>query len=520
LNNEILQILINHFNKRKNYVLSQEELKWLIEKQTTNETILDWMKQKYINDIDNETSNKIKQLANEDISALFNSPPIINFLESLLKDNIDALKAKYMPQNLTIEQLNYIQKQIYRYIINNLESIASQLNIKKDNGLYHLDWAGSNLDLNRLYDIYEKLKSYVFDHLPQILDSINLDNITLLDILEEKDKLSEIFADNNLNIIRKIRNILIQKNQSVKNTLSVDFVNQNDDDKIDKPNAVTINFNVLNDYVRDRPIIIIKGDNTGKDYILFGHVGDSHGRAYNTVGKIFIKQHNITPRQHCIGYGYLVKDIAFIDNNNLGYSIDEMVSLLKNHLKIRKVYTSPEHHVAPGKSAIITRLAKKITANNDMLTDFLQLIKKNVNYNSFKSYLKLMAQNDNSPTQDIFKDILKMNGQLMLDYVMPDSLESFSNKWKLTNINKFINSNCETINNTILSIFNSLNTNGLPFKINFTNEMETELQQLLTFNRTMFESLINKYHITNRQQMLYMIEKNFIKLKFTHTSFT
>ena len=100
--------------------------------------------------------------------------------------------------------------------------------------------------------------------------------------------------------------------------------------------------------------------NTSKDHIIFGHIGDSHTRCISSVLPLYIKKHNIKINKYKMAYAYLLNNIAFVDMNeenhiNNGYTIHDIINILKEHNKIDKIYSTLQEN-----SNKITRLAQLV----------------------------------------------------------------------------------------------------------------------------------------------------------------
>ena len=150
------------------------------------------------------------------------------------------------------------------------------------------------------------------------------------------------------------------KNRKVRLKRSQDLLNLQDDDKIGIKNSIIIDFDITNDAVRDRPIIIVEDINTHQSHVLLGKEGQSHGMFVSLDLDNMCEKENIIMDMNKIGYGYLLGPIAFVDETpdglQIGYTNEEVINILKANPRIKKIYTTPPKR---GKGGPITRLAKK-----------------------------------------------------------------------------------------------------------------------------------------------------------------
>ena len=150
------------------------------------------------------------------------------------------------------------------------------------------------------------------------------------------------------------------KNRKVRLKRSQDLLNLQDDDKIGIKNSIIIDFDITNDAVRDRPIIIAEDINTHQSHVLLGKEGQSHGMFVSLDLDNMCEKENIIMDMNKIGYGYLLGPIAFVDETpdglQIGYTNEEVINILKADPRIKKIYTTPPKR---GKGGPITRLAKK-----------------------------------------------------------------------------------------------------------------------------------------------------------------
>lgn len=279
----------------------------------------------------------------------------INFKQKIIdicQPYIDKVKQEYIyKHSINNDDLNIICAKLYKYVLMNLKDIIENMDIPKSNAGYNLNWIEANYDIRDLEEIYDLLEEYLSDN----IDTITLSMPEQLQSIftEDYDYIIQVFLARNTSILKKIRNEILKLNAPLRNKRAEDLLKL--EDKIN--DDTTIDFDVFNDNIRDRPIIIVQ-DVQGKDYVLYGHIGDSHSRAIKSIVWPFARKNKIELNPSVMGYGYLLGKIAFVDLNSsnwqsVGYTNDELVDILKKQPKIDKVYSTP-----PDKyDNVITRLA-------------------------------------------------------------------------------------------------------------------------------------------------------------------
>lgn len=286
---------------------------------------------------------------------------ILALIEPTLTVYINAAKRKFIntPQithKITTEDYNNISRKLKNYIIHNIKNIVDVLPLIKQNNYYISAWNFSNFNGSDLQ--YEKkyLTKYLDNQYLILIEKINLTDEELIIAKDNQSYICKKFVNSNLNILRKMRTLILAKNKPIRDDKAKQLT-----DLADSRGASTeINFDPYNDIERERPIIIINDKNTGKDHVIFGHIGDSHTRCISSILPLYIKKHNININKYKMAYAYLLNNIAFVDMNeenhiNNGYTIHDIINILKEHNKINKVYSTPAKN-----SNKITRLAKKI----------------------------------------------------------------------------------------------------------------------------------------------------------------
>ena len=105
--------------------------------------------------------------------------------------------------------------------------------------------------------------------------------------------------------------------------------------------TIIIDFDITNDAVRDRPIIIVEDINTHQSHVLLGKEGQSHGMFVSLDLDNMCEKENIIMDMNKIGYGYLLGPIAFVDETpdglQIGYTNEEVINILKADPRIKKI---------------------------------------------------------------------------------------------------------------------------------------------------------------------------------------
>ena len=244
---------------------------------------------------------------------------------------------------------------LVEYIMNHLQQIFLKFNMEKDNNdMYVVSWIDTDGDLDS-----DKEKNYLYDFLLRnrftLLRKIKYNKAISHEKWEDlvKDVIDK--CDANYNIFVKIRDLVNAKNLGKKITRSNELLNNNDEVRY----STYINYDVTNDYVRTRPIIIIR-DIKEIDHVFFGPLGTSHGDYVQNKLQADINSKGIQSDNYHMGYGYLLGNIAFVDEIGdelqIGFTLDEIINALKKDPRIKKIYTTPPNRYTGG---IIKRLAKK-----------------------------------------------------------------------------------------------------------------------------------------------------------------
>jgi len=249
-----------------------------------------------------------------------------------------------------------IIKKIKNYILDNIYNIFLNMNLAKDeNNAYNQSWVDENGKL--LFDGWverDNLKQYLIENKDNICTKLKLN---LND--NEWENIIDIFNEPYYNeIIKKIYDLTAAKNSKLKINRSKNLLELHDG----VGESTNIDYDITNDYIRTRPIIIVQ-DINGKNYVLFGRRNSSHSDYVANYLPEDCKKLNITLNNYKMGYGYLLGKIAFVDQvfDELakGYTFDDIVNILKNDPRIVKVYTTPNNNRKPG-GGKITRLARII----------------------------------------------------------------------------------------------------------------------------------------------------------------
>lgn len=247
---------------------------------------------------------------------------------------------------------------IDEYIAKNIYQLFSSANLLKDpSNSYLQSWIAPTGELEDNFEL-NILQSILKDNRKQIQKLISND-------VNYNDVISTYLLLYGNKWTKKIYNLISAKNLKLKTERGKNLLELHDE----IGDETSIDYDVTADNVRNRPLIIVHDDNTNKDFVMFGPRGVSHG-FYISSNKLFADaaQQNIKIDEYKMGYGYLLGKIAFVDEkpdeNQFGYSNDEIVNILKSDPRIEKVYQTGGHPHKPGNK--IKRLAKlvfKITFN-------------------------------------------------------------------------------------------------------------------------------------------------------------
>ena len=291
---------------------------------------------------------------------------IIQICKNDFNHQLNNKEYDYLVHGLTIWLINPVTDDIYKIAKqeqNNLmssfkytyEELKKKVSTLLSGYIYlHLDQSINNLK--------DDIEEYRNEH--RTLREIN--NIVYYDIVDQYE-LTEQFCQEHFNISlehmikllktvraaelinnndkQELENDISKKIQSILNDINTNnktyLINLDNDDKINQPYG-SINYDPHDLDKRDGPILIYR-DKEGKDHILIGDFGQHH---------IDIWPKDMpNPTHVCEAYYY--KPCAFIENRFKGYTDSEIINLLKNDLRIMKVYRSP----GPS-GGILYRLAK------------------------------------------------------------------------------------------------------------------------------------------------------------------
>ena len=153
------------------------------------------------------------------------SSQLFDIVKTACIPHLKELEKKYIPQNFSQGELNHILHLLYKYVFDHLNDIINTLSLEKNEyGFYKIDWAGQDLDAYSLYPIIEAFAEYMDNHFNNIVQSFSLSDELYQQVLINKDRINDMFINNNVNIIRKIRNILIQKHKPIQDKLYKNFL--------------------------------------------------------------------------------------------------------------------------------------------------------------------------------------------------------------------------------------------------------------------------------------------------------
>lgn len=372
--NFIKQYIIDNINLWKYKIVYNNDFINLIKNHVHKNKIQQYLLNKIIIDIlstDNNFINRLQQQFNlESTDNLIDllyiiqweyKKLILTLIEPTLAIYINAAKRKFMDtptihNKITESEYNNISKKLKTYIIHNIKNIVDVLPLIKQNNYYISAWNFSQFNGSDLQYEKQYLTKYLDNQYWTLIEKINLTDEELIIAKNNQSYICKKFINSNLNILRKMRTLILAKNKPTRDNKAKQLT-----DLIDSRGASTeIDFDPYNDIERERPIIIINDKNTGKDHIIFGHIGDSHTRCISSVLPLYIKKHNIKINKYKMAYAYLLNNIAFVDMNeenhiNNGYTIHDIINILKEHNRIDKIYSTPQEN-----SNKITRLAQLV----------------------------------------------------------------------------------------------------------------------------------------------------------------
>ena len=188
----------------------------------------------------------------------------------------------------------------------------------------------------------------------------------VIDFLRKQNKISTDDEEKQwFNYLNKDSSAIKYRNafSKIKNAQANDLATEldNNDDAIGR-RIPTKNIDHINDFNRDKPFIYYEGK------IYFGKdSNDTHRDLVNMItGDDSNKSRNRRSVQNQIndekvGFGHVVGDIAFVDDDTFNCSQEEVAKALKNESNINKVYTNPYY----GESYFV-RLANKFHLVKDL----------------------------------------------------------------------------------------------------------------------------------------------------------
>ena len=260
---------------------------------------------------------------------------------ALIKNSINKPLIKQMDKKSLKIINDYITKNIYQLFLN--------IDLAKDT---------SNVYIQSWIDPYGNLDGHELDVLRLILirNEGKIKNLINTNIPYEQI-INDYILLYGPNWERKIYDLISAKNLKLKNQRGKDLLNL--DDEIN--DETRINYDITADHVRTKPIIIINDKKTNKDFVMFGPRGSSHGFYISNKLLNDAQEQEIEINPYKMGYGYLLGKIAFIDKNpdenQFGYTNEDIVDILKNDPRIAKVYQTGGNPHIPGDK--IKRLAQR-----------------------------------------------------------------------------------------------------------------------------------------------------------------
>lgn len=281
-----------------------------------------------------------------DLINIYNSDCIKEYLENQDWDIAELL-------NIDINE--YRNNKQYQY---NLEDIL--LSFVEDNKKQFkniiqkiIDERSKDINLEQIYPRLSKLIcGHIYQLIPKIINNIKTKydikfklidlinafivddkfckenfNLSLNNILSLSPTINLILKNDFNELYNYVLDIYDQLHIKDKNKYLLELDN---DDKIDQYYG-EINYDPHNVSFRDGPIVIYR-DKNNKDHVLIGNYCDFHH-------ELILKNHN----NKYYGRGYWYKPCVFIDyKGQIGYTIDELVNILKNDSRIKKVYLAPD----------------------------------------------------------------------------------------------------------------------------------------------------------------------------------
>lgn len=266
------------------------------------------------------------------------------------KKIMDSFKKKIYNKELNFDE-KAILEQINNFVKQNIYKLFSKTRLKTDeNNTFYQSWLDpyGNLDGTE----QDVLKHILLDNSKQLCNDLNIDKAYIDELI---DKYIQIYGSS---WEQKIYDLISVKNTKQKKERGLNLLNK--DDSIGS--ETKIDYDITADHVRTKPIIIIQDANTKENYVMFGPNGSSHGFYIQNKLLSDAQNKNIDIDPYKMGYGYLLGSIVFVDknpdNNQFGFTNNEVLDILKNDPRINKVYQTSSHPMPGG--GIIKRLAKII----------------------------------------------------------------------------------------------------------------------------------------------------------------
>lgn len=263
---------------------------------------------------------------------------------------INAFNEKLYNKSLDSNTMEILES-INRFVKDNIYQLLSNAKLPiDDNNMIEQSWLDEYGNL--LATERNILHTILLDNAKQLCDTLNISSSKINVLIDKYIKVYGSFWEH------KIYDLVSAKNSKKKKERSLDLLNK--DDPIGS--KTKIDYDITADHVRNKPIIIIQDINTKKNYVMFGPNGSSHG--FYIQNKLSSDAHaqNINIDQNKMGYGYLLGSIAFVDkipdDNQFGFTNEEIVNILKSDPRIQKVYQTSAHPMLGG--GFIKRLAKII----------------------------------------------------------------------------------------------------------------------------------------------------------------
>lgn len=260
----------------------------------------------------------IAELLNIDINEYRNNKQYKYNLENILLSFIEDNKKQF--KNIIQKIINERSKDI------NLEQIYSRLSKLICGHIYQLIPKIIN-NIKTKYDIRSKLIDLINSFIIDDKFCKENFNVSLSNILSLSPTIN-LILDNDFNELENyVLDIYDQLHIKDRNKYLLELDNY---DKIGQYYG-EINYNPHNISLRNGPIVVYR-DKNGKDHILIGNYGDFHH-------ELILKNHD----NKYYGRGYWYKPCAFIDyKGQIGYTTNELVNILKNDSRIKKVYLAPD----------------------------------------------------------------------------------------------------------------------------------------------------------------------------------